>query len=95
MGDSRSYDLWAQEIARGHWLGDRVFYQAPLYPYFLATLYWLFGHHLFMIRVVQIILGATSCLSSPWLDDAFFPGEPVRWQDCFWLSTLPPFISIA
>ena len=39
MGDSRGYDLWAQRIAGGDWLGTDVFYQAPLYPYFLGTIY--------------------------------------------------------
>ena len=29
--DARSYDEWAQRIAGGAWLGDRVFYQAPAY----------------------------------------------------------------
>ena len=29
MGDSRSYDAWAQRIAGGEWLGTEVFYQTP------------------------------------------------------------------
>jgi tetratricopeptide (TPR) repeat protein len=62
MGDARSYDSWAQEIAKGNWLGHQVFYQAPLYPYFLGLLYTILGHNLFLVRVVQVILGATSCL---------------------------------
>ena len=36
MGDARSYDLWAQRLAAGDWIGADVFYQAPLYPYFLG-----------------------------------------------------------
>ena len=39
IGDAETYDLWAQRIAAGDWLGDGVFYQAPLYPYFLAAIY--------------------------------------------------------
>ena len=38
MGDARSYDAWARRIAAGDWLGTEVFYQAPLYPYFLGTI---------------------------------------------------------
>src|SRR5262245_30995020 len=34
LGDARSYDSWAQQIASGDWLGHDVFYQAPLYAYF-------------------------------------------------------------
>ena len=51
MGDSRGYDRWAAEIAGGDWLGREVFYQAPLYPYFLGALYSLFGRDLLLVRV--------------------------------------------
>src|SRR5436309_14444256 len=40
IGDARGYDQWAQRIAGGDWVGRDVFYQAPLYPYFLAFIYW-------------------------------------------------------
>ncbi|TAK08237.1 hypothetical protein EPO44_02880, partial [bacterium] len=64
--DSRSYDEWAQRIVAGDWLGQGVFYQAPLYPYFLALLQFVMGHDLWSIRVVQILLGSLlgslSCL---------------------------------
>src|SRR5262245_8272423 len=39
MGDARGYDAWAVRIAGGQWWDGEVFYQAPLYPYFLGTLY--------------------------------------------------------
>ena len=57
MGDSRSYDEWARRIAGGEWIGREVFYQAPLYPYFLGVLYAIAGHHLLLVRIVQAILG--------------------------------------
>ena len=60
-GDGRTYDEWAQRIAAGAWLGEGVFYQAPLYPYFLGVLQSLFGHNLWAIRFVQIVLGSISC----------------------------------
>ena len=60
-GDGRTYDEWAQRIAAGDWLGKGVFYQAPLYPYFLGVLQIFFGHNLWLIRFVQIILGSLSC----------------------------------
>src|SRR5687768_16731954 len=52
-GDGRTYDEWAQRIAAGDWLGKDVFYQAPLYPYFLGVLQLLFGHSFWPIRIVQ------------------------------------------
>ncbi len=60
-GDPLVYDLWAHRIRAGDWLGQGVFYQAPLYPYFLALLELLFGHELWSIRVVQITLGSCAC----------------------------------
>lgn len=60
-GDGRTYDEWAQRIAAGDWLGQGVFYQAPLYPYFLGVLQVVFGHKLWLIRFLQIILGSLSC----------------------------------
>jgi tetratricopeptide (TPR) repeat protein len=59
--DGRTYDEWGQRIAAGDWLGEGVFYQAPLYPYFLGILYFLFGHSLWPVRIVQIALGSIAC----------------------------------
>ena len=61
LGDSRGYDEWARRIAAGEWLGTDVFYQAPLYPYFLGAIYTLLGRDLFVVRVCQAIVGALSC----------------------------------
>jgi len=60
-GDGRIYDEWGQRIAAGDWLGQGVFYQTPLYPYFLGVLQLVFGHNLWLIRFLQIILGSISC----------------------------------
>jgi tetratricopeptide (TPR) repeat protein/uncharacterized membrane protein len=62
MGDSRGYDLWAQQIAHGDWLGHDVFYQAPLYPYFLGTLYTLAGRDLVFVRLCQAVIGSLACV---------------------------------
>src|SRR5262245_43306521 len=62
MGDARSYDAWAQRIAGGDWLGSGVFYQAPLYPYFIGGLYSIAGRDLMAVRLVQAVIGAASCV---------------------------------
>jgi len=62
MGDATSYDAWAREIAASDWLGQEVFYQAPLYPYFLGTVYTLLGDDPLTLRVVQAVIGALACL---------------------------------
>jgi Flp pilus assembly protein TadD len=61
FGDGQQYDAWAREVATGDWVGREVFYQAPLYPYFLALLYTLGGHDLLLVRAVQALLGSLSC----------------------------------
>ena len=62
MGDAREYDAWAQRIAGGDWVGNGVFYQAPLYPYFVGAVYWLFGRDLAVLRAIQALLGSVSCV---------------------------------
>lgn len=61
IGDARNYDLWARRLAGGDWLGSEVFYQAPLYPYFLGVVYSLFGEEVLLARCLQIVIGAASC----------------------------------
>ena len=60
FGDAQSYDAWAQTIAGGDPLGDRVFYQAPLYPYFLGAIYWMLGHDVAVARACQALVGSVS-----------------------------------
>jgi tetratricopeptide (TPR) repeat protein len=62
MGDARGYDQWAGRIAGGEWVGGEVFYQAPLYPYFLGVIYALAGRDLLVVRLVQALVGATSAV---------------------------------
>lgn len=61
ISDARSYWEWSDRIVGGDWLGDTVFYQAPLYPYFLALLKLALGADLFRVRVIQIVLGSLAC----------------------------------
>jgi len=62
LGDAAVYDTWARTVAGGDWLGHETFYQAPLYPYFLAVLYRLGCTLPLGVRLVQVVLGATACL---------------------------------
>jgi tetratricopeptide (TPR) repeat protein len=61
IGDAEAYHLWARRIAGGDWVGQGVFYQAPLYPYFLAVVYRVFGDSLTVVRLIQAGIGAASC----------------------------------
>ena len=57
LGDARGYFDWAVRISDGNWYGSETFYQAPLYPYFLAVLITIFGPSITLIRMVQMVLG--------------------------------------
>ncbi len=62
LGDAQLFDSWAHEISAGNWAGDQVFFNAPLYPYFLALVYSIAGRNLMLVRLIQIGLGSLSCV---------------------------------
>ncbi len=55
--DEASYEDWALEISRGDWMGEEVFFQEPLYPYWMATVFAVFGESRTSLRTVQAGLG--------------------------------------
>lgn len=61
LGDAAGYDEWARRLAAGDWIGTEVFYQAPLYPYFVGLVFAVFGHDLLILRIVQAVIGSASC----------------------------------
>jgi 4-amino-4-deoxy-L-arabinose transferase-like glycosyltransferase len=67
--DERMYHQWALAIRGGDWLGanafagsDVVVGHGPLYPYFLALLYGLFGPSVAAAKTAQCVLGSFSCV---------------------------------
>jgi len=60
--DARAYDEWAQRIVAEGWWGDEAFYQAPAYPYLLASVYSTIGRDLTTIHILQLIMGSVSCV---------------------------------
>ena len=71
--DAKTYTHAATAMAMGHWHGgDQVFWQPPLYPYFLGILYALFDPGFTLPRIVQAALGATNCLLVFWLGRRVF-----------------------
>jgi tetratricopeptide (TPR) repeat protein len=62
LGDASGYDKWAVRLASGDWIGSDVFYQAPLYPYFLGAVYAIFGRDLLVVRIIQALIGSASCV---------------------------------
>lgn len=63
VGDEAAYHAVAHTILGGELLaGPRIFYQDPLYPYFLAAVYTLFGDNVIVPKTIQLGVGILSCL---------------------------------
>ena len=61
--DQQRFDQFAIQISKGDILGGRgVYGQSPLYPYFLALIYRLFGHSYLIVRIFQMLMGAGTCV---------------------------------
>ena len=61
--DARTYVEDAHYLGAESWAGrPEPFWQPPLYPYFLALLFGLFGEGYYLPRLVQALLGAAICV---------------------------------
>ncbi|HUU44494.1 MAG TPA: tetratricopeptide repeat protein [Acidobacteriota bacterium] len=58
--DSQWHYQWARSLAAGNWIGDGVFYRAPLYPYLLGIWFTIIGDGFWPIRILQALIGAVS-----------------------------------
>ncbi len=57
------YNLdWAKEIVSGKLWAKAPFFRAPLYPFFLSFLIRIFGENLYILRIVQMLVGSLSCV---------------------------------
>lgn len=71
--DPEYHDRWAQAIAEGNFnFEPGPFFRAPLYPYFLGAVYYIFGHDYFIIRIIQILLGSLTCVFTYYLGKRLF-----------------------
>ena len=92
IGDSLRYDSWGREIASGNWLGTEVFYQAPLYPYWLGFTYASLGDEILGLRFLQAALGALACGLLALAADRFFRSPWVGLIAGCLLALYPPAI---
>ncbi len=60
--DSQWHHLWAIDILKNNFGGSEVYFRGPLYPYFLALVYAIFGVSTFAAKLVQAVGGAAICL---------------------------------
>jgi len=69
--DAKFYDQWARDILEGRAHAE-AFFMTPLYSYFLAGVYWLFGRDLLLVRVVQAAIGSATALLTYGIGKAAF-----------------------
>ncbi len=60
--DSYEFHVWAQKIINGTLLWTRLQNHTPLYPYFIAVIYKLFGVDPVWVATVQYLIGIVSCV---------------------------------
>jgi len=58
--DAKYHDQWAEAISNGQAFLGGPYFRAPLYPYFLALIYALFGHSYLVARLLQFLIGSAS-----------------------------------
>ncbi len=59
--DALYHHQWAMAIVNHQEFINDAYFRAPLYPFFLALIYRVFGINLFWARLIQAGLGALSC----------------------------------
>lgn len=59
--DSLVYHEIALEVASGRWSGGTTFFQAPLYPWLLGTVYAVISPSQTAAKLLQVLLGVASC----------------------------------
>jgi cytochrome c-type biogenesis protein CcmH/NrfG len=59
--DSFWYDAKAKDVLAGDLLGASATFRVPLYVYFMAGVYAVFGHSFMALLLIQAVLGALAC----------------------------------
>lgn len=78
FGDAEGYLIQAEKILAGHGItGGRIPFQSPLYPVFVAGIFAFFGKNFFVLRLIQIGLGALSCVLIYLITKALTPEEKI------------------
>ena len=60
--DQYTYNTSAIKIISGSWIGSEVFGKEPLYPYFLAVIYKIFGYSHISVYIIQALLSSLGAL---------------------------------
>ncbi|MDY6989257.1 MAG: tetratricopeptide repeat protein [Thermodesulfobacteriota bacterium] len=70
--DSEGYHRFALELLRGNLAHEDAIYFNPLYPFFLASTYLVFGHYHAIVLVIQAVIDSVSCVLVYYLGSSYF-----------------------
>ncbi|MEW6620523.1 MAG: glycosyltransferase family 39 protein [bacterium] len=75
-GDGVDYDMIGMNIINGYgyslYPGVPTSYRPPLYQFFLAGIYFCFGHSYAVVRIIQSLIGALTCLITYFMGKELF-----------------------
>ncbi|MFH1888997.1 MAG: glycosyltransferase family 39 protein [Candidatus Omnitrophota bacterium] len=99
-GDSQSYDDLAVRIAQGHGYTSSLAPDLPAtrrlpgYPVFLAVIYFIFGHSLAAVKILQFILDSSTCVLLYKTAELLFGKRIALWAALL-AALYPPYILFA
>jgi tetratricopeptide (TPR) repeat protein len=88
--DAAMYDRTAMNLLQSV-VEQKPFYHAPLYSYFLALIYGIFGHDYLFPRLVQSVIGAVNCVMVGLIGKRLFGGREGLLAGCI-AALYGPFI---
>ena len=88
--DAKMYDRSAMNLLQSV-VEQKPFYQAPLYSYFLALIYSIFGHGYLFPRLIQSAIGAVNCVMVALIGKRLFGGRAGLLAGCI-AALYGPFI---
>lgn len=78
FGDAEGCLRQAENILAGRGItGGGISFQSPLYPMFMAAVFFVFGKSFFILRLIQIVFGALNCVTIYLITRALTPGEKI------------------
>lgn len=100
-GDALEYDLLGWNLAQGNGYSlsanapyEPTMSREPFYPFFLACLYTLFGHRIFVVYIVQILLFSITCIFSFLIAKEIF-GEKIAKYSVLLTALCPTLVNYA
>ena len=77
--DTGDFEKFALEILEGRFLSRETVYFNPFYPFFLTGIYFIFGHHPFLVLIVQALLDTGTCLLLYFFSIKLFGQKRIGW----------------